>query len=155
MDTVEFNPSKNIKDEIITFLVCNRLNFEYKNIVNEMDEIYNDQRYYLRHNMILSIKDGAVMYKGFPKEHQFMFYPYINDKKLVNSILQPFMSQYNVKIEDNSNIQYNKYEHIIGFLNYLYMGTSTTAVMYPEMTNYLGEMRIKNSIIENKIDGIT
>ena len=148
--TIEFSPVNNIRDQILTFIVCNKLDFDYVNIVNEMDEIYNnDENYYLRHNMILSINDGTIMYKGLKGENKFMFYPYMNNKRLVNSILQPFKSEYRINFE-GSNIQYNKYEHIIGFMNYLYMGVSSTSVMYPEMTNYLGFMRIKRSIDEVK-----
>lgn len=150
--TSEYNPIKNVKDQIITFIVCNKLDFEYANIVNEMDEIYdNDENYYLRHNMILSIYDGTIMYKEIKEKNRFIFYPYINNEKLLNSILQPVKSEYIINF-NGTNIQCNKFEHIIGFLNYLYMGVSTTAIMYPEMTNYLGNTRIKRSIDENRRD---
>jgi len=140
-----YNPKNNFRDQIITFLICNKFNFDYKNLVNEMDNIYENCEYYLRHNMILSINDGTMMYKD--DNNKFMFYPFMNNKKLYNSLLQPFNSNIDFS---NSNIKCNKYEHIIGFLNYMYMGTSTTSILYPEMTNYLGTMRAKSSIDEKK-----
>lgn len=142
---LEYNNKDNFRDQIITFLICNKFNFDFKDLVNEMDDIYDNCEYYLRHNMILSINDGAMMYKN--DKSQFMYYPIINNKKLPNSLLQPFNSNIDFS---NSNIKCNKYEHIIGFLNYMYMGTSTTSILYPKMTNYLGTMRAKSSIDEKK-----
>ncbi len=140
---LKYNTQSNFRDQIITFLICNKFDFDYTNLVNEMDNIYDNCDYYLRHNMILSINDGTFMYRD--ENNKFMYYSFINGKKLHNTLLQPFKT--NICIS-NSHIRYNKYEHIVGFLNYMYMGTSTTSILYPEMTNYLGTMRANTSIDE-------
>lgn len=142
----KYNAKDNILDEVITFLICNKFDFIYDNIVNEMDEIYDNCENYLRHNMVLSIEDGVLMYKGFPKENQFACYPIIQGKKLLNSLLKPYNKE-DIEVKD-LNIKCNKYEHIIAFLNYMYMGTSTTSILYPEMTNYLTRTRLNKTINE-------
>lgn len=50
------------KDEIVSFLICNNLNFDLETL--DFDDIYKeieDVRY--RHNMILSLQDGLLLYK--------------------------------------------------------------------------------------------
>lgn len=50
------------RDEIISFLICNKLNFNIKEL--DFDEIYKeipDIRF--RHNMILSLQDGLLIYE--------------------------------------------------------------------------------------------
>ena len=83
-----FDPINNLQDQLITFLICNSIKeFDGNRLVNEMDKIYsNDNEYYLRHNLILSISDGTMMYKN---ENKFSFYPTINGNKTLNSILPP------------------------------------------------------------------
>lgn len=50
------------KDEIFSFLICNKLNFDWKNL--DFDQIYQSiENRKLRHNMILSLQDGLILYK--------------------------------------------------------------------------------------------
>ena len=144
-----FNPKNNINDEIITFLICNKLNFNYDNLVNEMNNIYDNCEVYLRHNMILSINDGTLMYKGFPQKNQLACYPQIINKTLINSLVKPYKGENPYAEYKSWNIRCYKYVHIVAFLNYIYMGTSTTSILYPEMSNYLAETRL-NEFIDEK-----
>ena len=139
-----FNPVENPKDQIISFLICNRINkCDFHELVNEMDKIYNcDRNYYLRHNLILSVTDGTIMYKEVKDGKKFSFYPIINGNKKLNSFLPP-------TVIDSEVDKKNGQEHIIGFLNYLYMGVSMTSIMYPEMTNYLGGIKLRKSYDES------
>ena len=138
-----YSPDINPRDQIITFLVCNIFDFEYEKLVNEMDKIYDNCDNYLRHNMILSINDGTLLYKDENKRP--LFYPSIGKKNLKNSIIKPPISN---ETSDNKDIIINEYEHIIAFLNYLYMGVSTATIIYPEMTTYLGNNRAATYIDE-------
>lgn len=117
----KYSPEYNPYDQITTFLICNKFNFNYENIVNEMNDIYSQCDNYLRHNMILSINDGCLMYKD--KNQQFMVYPIIGTEKLRNSLLKP--------------TEFNIYDHIVMFLNYLYMSVSSTTILYPDMSCYI------------------
>lgn len=148
LNSQRFDAKNNVYDEIITFLICNKLNFNYTNIVNEMDDIYNNCELYLRHNMILSINDGTLMYKGFP-EGKFSYFPVIFGKKLINSLIRPY-NQKELFIPKGFDISCYKYEHILSFLNYMYMGISNTSILYPEMTNYLPSTRLLDYIDENQ-----
>lgn len=137
-----FDPQNNIRDQIITFLVCSKLNFKYQDVVNEMNEIYENCDKHLRHNMILSVNDGTLMYRVI-EDNKYMFYPVMGKYELKNCIIQSLDSDDKVNFVKN-NILDNKYEHIVSFLNYMYQGTSTTSILYPEMTEYLGNIRVKN-----------
>ena len=143
-EMTSFNPTKDVRDQLITFLICNKINsVDFNKLVNEMDELYdNSDDYYLRHNMILSIMDGTLMYRGHTGKRKFSYYPFLNDEKMINSFLPP------TKVDCN-DYKHISTEHIIGFLNYLYMGVSMTSIMYPEMTNYLGGIKLRKSIDEN------
>lgn len=50
------------KDEIVSFLICNKLSFDIDNI--DFDEIYKEiPNIRFRHNMILSLQDGLLLYE--------------------------------------------------------------------------------------------
>lgn len=139
-----YDPKNNHKDQIITFLICNKFDFDFTNLVNEMDDIYDNCECYLRHNMVISIMDGTLMYKG--EDNKYNLYPFLRNCKLRNTIIRPFLPEY--KKEYIYGLRNYKYEHIVGFLNFMYMGTSMTSILYPEITNYLGTMRLNRSIDE-------
>lgn len=150
LNNSEFNPKKNVYDGIMSFLICNKFDFNYDNMVNEMNDIYDGCELYLRHNMILSINDGVLMYKGFPNKNQLAIYPEIGNMVLINSLIKPYSKENPYAEYKNLNVSCYKYEHIIAFLNYMYMGTSTTSILYPEMSNYLSNIRVHEAIDEKK-----
>ena len=136
----EFNPKEHIYDRVMTFLICNEIDGRYESLVNEMDEIYDGCETYLRHNMILVVKDGVFMYRVIPDKKNIL-YPEMKGVKMINSFIQPSIEK------KGGNVGY-KYGHIIDFLNYIYMGTASTSILYPEITNYLFTERIRKRIDE-------
>ena len=53
-------------DQVCTFVICDRFDFNLKKatVTETFDEIYGDIPYQNRHNMILSITDGLLLYSG-------------------------------------------------------------------------------------------
>ena len=65
-----YNPKSNFADNIFTFLLCYKLDFEF-----DLDKIdYGEVDFRLWHNMVLSLKDGLLTYKtGKTKNLYFSF----------------------------------------------------------------------------------
>ena len=56
----DFNPQEEWSDNIFSFLICKKLDFDI-NTVN-FDEIYDETELRFRHNLILSVEDGLFYY---------------------------------------------------------------------------------------------
>lgn len=86
--TIKFDPVNNLGDQIFTFLLCKKLDFNHDNLVDELKEIYGpiDQRYW--HNIILSLDDGLILYSDFSEEDDGVpcQYPVFRKQKL-NSLM--------------------------------------------------------------------
>lgn len=135
--TRDFNTKMYVRDNLVTLLVCEGIeDINLKKDFNTIFKyIYRDIDRSLYHNMILSLDNGCFMYNidSWP-----ICYPYINYKttKIVNEVIMPHVAGYDK-------------EHILAFINYFFMAISSVSVMYLEITKYLGEQRIKATIIEN------
>jgi len=120
----EYNPIHNPYDQIFTFLICQKLNFDVSNITNEINSLYSTSilsRH--KHNLILSLEDGLLAY--YDKNDKTMMYPQIATADLKNRFVQP-----------NTNV----YCHFKFFLSYLFMGTSNGTILYPEISDYMGDI---------------
>lgn len=85
---LEFDASKNVIHNMVTFLVCEKLNFNLAKVADESDTIYNDYDDVLRHNLVLSIKDGLFLYKH-SKDETPIAYPCVNrDKRFPNILIK-------------------------------------------------------------------
>lgn len=84
-----YDPKKIVYDQIFTFLICEKFDFDKENIQNQIDEAYacvEDKG--LRHNMILSINDGLLLY--FDDNSKSLQYPITNSgKPLSNRFIKP------------------------------------------------------------------
>lgn len=58
----KYCPSYNPRDQLFTFLICDSFSFDYSTLVSNLHEMYNDISPSFRHNMLLSVKDAALMY---------------------------------------------------------------------------------------------
>lgn len=119
----EYNPKKNQFDTIISFLICEKLNFDISNLVNEISTFYeNDIDSIYKHNMILSIEDGLMTYfivhNGKPTT---IHYPVIAEKELKNLL-----------ISDNY-----KYVPFKLFGSYFFQAITTQTVLYPDLNTYI------------------
>lgn len=135
----EFNPEESPRDQLFTFLICDSLTFRTDELVFELDGLYGDIDKKLRHNMILSINDGAFMY--YDETSKAIYYPSFGDTLLKNCEIKP----YETGTEDAAIF---KYAHIYSFLNYMYQGIACGTIVYPELSYYVAGGLHKNIVYE-------
>lgn len=132
-DFAGFDAKNNIRDQIATFLICESLDFDYKNDKTDLfNEFYCDIDKSLYHNMILSLKDGLFLYHDGNKIINYPYWSYSNDMHK-HIMIVPSETGY-------------KYEHIMLFVNYFYMQVSSVSVLYIEMTTYISASRDKKML---------
>ncbi len=127
---IPFNTKVNVRDQIATFLICEKVDMDYgKDINTFFKDAYKGVDKSLFHNMILSLDDGCFMYFDGKVS---IYHPYFNYAKdnFINELLIAHHSGYN-------------YEHILIFINYFFMIISSVSILYLEMTEYLGKTRPK------------
>ena len=131
-----FDPQKNPKDQMATFLICESIAMDFENEINTFfNEAYKGIDKSLYHNMILSLNDGCFMYSE--ENGRPFFHPYVNYNKdaYLNGMIMPVAEGYDK-------------EHILLFIDYFFMIISSVSVMFLEITNYLGSRRAKKFLKE-------
>lgn len=122
----EFDPVFNPTDQIFTFLICQKFNFDTKNLAVTINNIYNEGTYAGHaHNMILSIEDGLIAYyhtEECSQKSSMFYYPIAKAKPVKTAVSLPDMVEY---------------KHIKGFASFMFAGTSNTTILYPDMTLYM------------------
>jgi len=83
-----FDPENYMYDNIFSVLICNKLNFNITNLVNEIDELY-DQNILPRqkHNLIISIEDGLIAYRD--ENQKVLMHPIFRNQQLKNTLIKP------------------------------------------------------------------
>ncbi|MCC7681066.1 DUF6602 domain-containing protein [Janthinobacterium sp. FW305-128] len=117
----DFNREMLCYDQIFSFLVCESFDFDSTSLPSEVSTWYDsDVKNHHKHNMVLSIKDGLLLYVD-EKNKTWMYPPsrYIPSK---NRLLTP---------GDNEAI------HFHYFVSYMFMSTTSTTILFPEMTEYM------------------
>ena len=135
--SMPYNPKIMPCHQVFTFLICEKFAFNSDNLHNEIDDLYNNAEAHLRHNMILSIADGTMMYDS--DEGRPIHYPVMKQDFKNCMIKSPIQK---VSFTEETDIRCNEHEHIIAFLNYLFNGISTTNVLDIDLTHYLGDKRM-------------
>lgn len=118
-----YDPVNDPYDQIFTFLICQKIDFDLVNIANDIKSIYEPSlqpRH--KHNLILSIEDGLLAY--YDNNDMTMMYP-VCGSLLKNRFIQPGQ---------------NQYCHFKYFASYLFLGTSSGTLLYPEITDYMGSV---------------
>ncbi len=118
-----FNPQTSHYDQLFTFLICER--FDFDTSIFMQDKIGYQEHgvpHYHRHNLILSLDDGIVLY--YDENGKSMMYPIHKGKELKTRIVTP---------GEDPDI------HIKYFAVYIFLGTSSTTILYPDMADYLSE----------------
>lgn len=117
-----YNPVLEKYDNLFTFLICEKFDFKIDSLVDEINELYDkDIKFHQRHNLILSIDDGILFY--YDKNDVSMMYPKIDGSNLKN--------RFTKQID-------NPYIHFKLFLSCLFLGTSSSTILYPEISDYIG-----------------
>ena len=129
-----FNTKINVRDQITTCLVCESIDIDFNNdFYGLLQDVYKDIDKSLYHNLILSIKDGCIMYRDF--NGVLMYYPYFD-------YIMPSFENVIVCPETNGY----QFEHILLFVNYFYMCIYSVSILYIDITVYLGSTRTKTII---------
>ncbi len=107
-----------------SFLICEKMDFDISNIENEIDSLYeSDVEIRQRHNMILSIEDGLLIYYQ-KKNSQTNSHPMIFGENLKGRFVFPRTPL--------------AYAHFKVFCTSLFLMSSQATILYPEITHYLG-----------------
>lgn len=119
-----FNPVDYPYDHVPSFIVCQKLDFDLTHITEEIDSFYDAHiEYRNRHNLILSIEDGILLY--YDDNSKSMMFPQIGGTKLKNRYVKP---------------TYNSYAHFKLFCSYIFLLTSSCTILYPDITDYMGSI---------------
>jgi len=118
-----FNTVKHPYDSIFSFLVCEKLDFNTDNLLQEIDGFYEeDIEKHNRHNLILSLNDGL-----------YTFY-FINEKGKTNTVHYPHLS--NTKVKNLHIDEDGKYVPIKLFGSYFYQAITSHTVLNPDLIRY-------------------
>ncbi|WP_369014885.1 DUF6602 domain-containing protein [Flavobacterium anhuiense] len=112
-----FDLDKNPQDNIFTFLICNKFNFDPTGKNYNID---TDKKH--RTNLILSLTDGLINYtstKGAPN----LWFPFLDESELIPTFIK--------------NNNKNSPDHVILFLTSLIMAIKFTTLLEIDMTLYL------------------
>lgn len=122
---LNYNPIGNPYDRWVSFLICEKLNFNTDNIESEMEKIYEGVEYCHRCNMILSLEDGLLTY--------YINSPEENGKTV--TIQYPLgLATKPLFITDT-----NGYIPCKLFMSYLYNSITETTVLHPDLVKYIGD----------------
>ena len=116
-------------DQLFSFLICEKLDFDYKNI--DFNTIYESSLpSHARHNIILSVQDGLFLYKLKDDEKRYWPYPIGIKKELgiKNETLNHFVNKNDDDLEN---------AHFEAFSVYFFQAISSKRVFFPEMATYL------------------
>ena len=117
-----FDPIIDPYDQIFTFTICKKLNITFSDITSEINSMYDSTvEYRHRHNLILSVEDGLLAY--YDNNGKTMMYPWFANMILKNRFTQP---------------DTNPYSHFKLFSSYLFLGTTSNTILYPEISDYMG-----------------
>ena len=140
-----FDPLNYVFDQVPTFLICQRFNFDCNNIVDEVGTFYEaDIPHRHRHNMILSLDDGVLLYADSGSGEKSLPVPVVAAG--VSPAGQPVGQKYlkNRFVKPIEGVQ----SHIRLFCSYIFMLVSSTTILYPEMSEYINhssDMSIKET----------
>lgn len=126
----EYQPAIHELDQIITFLVCEEFEFDtsednIRNITGCYNQEHPKRPSNLRHNLVLSIKDGLLTYFY---EWGNCIYPF--PFKSLNGQHNRLPHRFLFSNNESS-------EHIRHFASSLNIALTSVSVLYPEMANYI------------------
>ncbi|MDE2401974.1 MAG: hypothetical protein KGL90_09950 [Burkholderiales bacterium] len=140
----KFEPQCDERDQLVTFLLCERFDFDFAKNMESILSCYGEEhpKYpaNVRHNFVLSIKDGLLTYI-FSKEDGVL-YPFsmkltdvfdCGGTDRVKSISAKPRTLTNRFIKPSPG----SYEHIRHFSSLLHQALTTVSVLFPEMGKYI------------------
>lgn len=117
-----YNPRHYPYDQVFTFLICQKLDLKLKNIFVDLYEF--DVPQWRKHNLVLSLEDGLLLY--YDANNVSLMYPIFNrDAHPKSRFIQPAT---------------NLIAHFKLFVTYMFLGTTSATILYPDMANYIGPL---------------
>lgn len=108
-------------DQLVSFLVCESFGFDHTSLPSEVADWYDeDIKPHHRHNMVLSISDGLLLYAD--ANNKSWIYPATARQRVKNRFVRPSA---------------DSILHFHLFCAYMYTATSSTTILFPEMTRYM------------------
>ena len=108
-------------DQLISFLVCEKFDFDVGSLSTEVSSWYEDDiKDHHKHNLVLSISDGLLLYVDVNKKS--WMYPSTNRYPVKNRFIQPTSSPI---------------VHFHFFCSYMYSATTSATILFPDMTAYM------------------
>lgn len=139
MGNAPFDPALNPEDNIFSFLICQKFDFQIENLPHEIDQIYEpDITRNHRHNLILSLEDGLFAYhnnrdtksSSFDRSFDLLY------KKLKT---RNYKNRLTLRSKEND-------DHIKNFCHFLFEGIKSTTVLQTDISKYLGKSKGGNYI---------
>ena len=128
-DRGEYKPELNEFDQMMTFLICEEFSFDLRKNLENIFTCYNSELPNfppnLRHNIILSLKDGLIAYQKNDSEILYPF-PVRNVDKKKRRLKHKI-----VFAKENS------IEHIRHFVSLIHTGLNSITVLFPDMGRYI------------------
>ncbi|MES2778666.1 MAG: DUF6602 domain-containing protein [Bacteroidota bacterium] len=118
--------AQNPYTSMVSFIICQKLDFNLSQITSEITSYYelNNIAKHDRHNFILSIEDGIILYELSEIANPILFnYPVFVGKPLINKF---------IPIHPNKH-----YHHIKTFSMSLFDTLSSATIFYPAMVFYM------------------
>ena len=128
----KYETKKFVRNQMATMLLCESIDMDFSKGLNSFfKDVYKGIDKSLFHNMVLSLDNGLFLYY-INEDSMTMYHSYFDYSKdsFDNYLVYPLEQGY-------------EYEHIVLFLDYFYMLVSSISVLFIEITNYLGNFRIK------------
>ncbi len=126
----KFDPSNYAYDQLPTFLLCQKLDFDFQNLVDELDGMYdaNIERRH-RHNLVLSLEDGIFTYAD--KNKMIIMFPEIGGRIEASGLSSTDLCKHRF-VQKNSSM-----DHIKLFCSFVFMLSSSATILYPDISSYM------------------
>ncbi|MBP3140177.1 DUF6602 domain-containing protein [Aliivibrio fischeri] len=129
----QFDPENYAYDQLPSFLICQKLDFDFSSLAKEVDSFYEpDIEVRHRHNLVLSLEDGLLAYAD--SNNKTMMFPEIAGRILPDGNLSQKEQPKNRFVIPTDKTTYC---HIKLFCSYMFLLTSSVTILYPEFTNYM------------------
>ncbi|MNC00008.1 hypothetical protein D3C75_473200 [compost metagenome] len=121
LSQIPFSRERNEYDRPISFLICEKFDFNTDSLHSEISSFYEtDTKTHHKHNMILSIADGLLLYVD--ECNRPWLYPTQRDRPIKNRFVVPHS---------------NPLTHFHLFCSYMSHGVGSATTIAPEMVKYI------------------
>lgn len=134
-----FRPEVDERDQLVTFLICEKLDFNVQKNLRELVDCYLEDLphwpFCNRHNMVLSVKDGLLTYL----HDSGCTYPFPSKLAHVTDVEEPARSDERPVLLKHRWIQPSEgsIEHIRHFCSMLHTALTVVSVLFPDLARYV------------------